>query len=167
VGAIIASSLAMSAITVTSASYAEPNSSHAPKWLISKREDVIWFIGRTHTGYLSLLLVMGAKQSFATTSLLFVWGALVGGPHFFATATRTYLDSEQRRKLAQILWLILPLSILAAILGLVSKSLLFVIGAFWGTFHIAKQHVGIVTLYRRLNNERDKRDLLVDILLCG
>src|SRR5689334_22489156 len=85
-------------------------SSTSPNWIISKRDDLFWFIGSTLTGYLAVALIVTAPDRTAAP-LAFVWGVLIAGPHFFATATRTYFDSQQRRMLSCVLWAIIPLSI--------------------------------------------------------
>jgi hypothetical protein len=41
-------------------------------------------------------------------------------------------------------------------------TILFVIGTTWGTFHIAKQHMGIMMLYKRKNSERELFDFKFD-----
>lgn len=133
------------------------------KWIISKRDDLIWFIGSALTGYLALALTSGADFKPTPTLLTFVWGILISGPHFYATATRTYLDAEQRRKLRGFLWLIVPLSLVPLVLLTIGgQALLFVFGMGWGTFHVAKQHMGIMMLYKRVNNEKSKTDFLLD-----
>ena len=137
-------------------------SSTSPNWIISKRDDLLWFIGSTLTGYLAVALIVNAPDRTAAP-LAFIWGVLIAGPHFFATATRTYFDSDQRQKLSGLLWAIIPLSILAFVMVWVGgKTILFVFGTLWGTYHVAKQHLGIVMLYKRKNGERDKLDLQID-----
>ena len=137
-------------------------SSRSPTWIISKRDDLFWFIGSTLTGYLAVALIVIAPETYSAP-LAFIWGVLIAGPHFFATATRTYCDSNQRRMLGGILWAIIPLSILPLlVVWLGGKTILFVFGSLWGTYHVAKQHLGIVMLYKRKNGERDKLDLQID-----
>jgi len=65
--------------------------------------------------------------------------------------------------MSRFLWLIFPLSILPlTLVAMGGSSLLLALAAAWGTFHVAKQHLGIVMLYKRVNHERDKADFLID-----
>ena len=148
---------------ILEASTSTPSISVSPTWIIDKREDLIWFIGSALTGYLALAIVSGLQHKASIAVLSFVWGILISGPHFFATATRTYLDGDQRKKLSGFLWLIFPLSLVPLIIFTVGgKAFLFVFATGWGTFHIAKQHLGIVMLYKRVNDEREKTDFRID-----
>lgn len=134
------------------------------KWIIGKRDDLIWFIGSALLGYFLLALLAGAPQSRSVgTSLAFVWTVLISGPHFFATASRTYFDADSRKKLGGFLWLIIPLALAPVLLSLVGLGKpLFVFGMAWGTYHITKQHFGIMMLYKRVNKEFSKTDFKID-----
>jgi hypothetical protein len=132
------------------------------KWIISKHNDLVWFIGSALVGYFALALISSAPLQ-TTEPLAFVWSVLIAGPHFFATATRTYFDREQRGKLGGLLWMIIPLCVLPfLIVWIGGKTILVVFGTLWGTYHVAKQHLGIIMLYKRKNGERDKEDLKLD-----
>lgn len=78
-------------------------------WIISRRDDLAWFVGGPLAGYLALGLAMLAPSSVFTPFTLF-WTFCINGPHFFATASRTYFDREQRRNLSWLLLMIVPLS---------------------------------------------------------
>ena len=132
------------------------------RWIINRREDLIWFIGSALAGYLALLVLMvgtpAAGMIFATA-----WMFFINGPHFYATATRTYFDRGQRRKLSWLLLLVVPLALLPfPFVRAAGVPALVVLASLWGTFHIAKQHVGVVMLYRRKAGEVGKTDLLFD-----
>lgn len=141
----------------------------SPGWIISKHDDLIWFIGSASAGYLSLLLLVALPSS--TPVLAVIWWAVINNPHIFGTATRTYFDSNERRKLSKLLWLIIPVSALP--IALVAAGLgrpLFVIALLWGGWHVAKQHFGLAMLYKRKNLERgdpsfDRRFILLSQML--
>lgn len=99
-------SYAMSTADIVIPSY-ESSVIHA-KWIIGRRDDLIWFVGSALTGYLALAVISGAYYKPAAVLFTLVWNTLISGPHFFATASRTYFDAEQRRKLGRFLWLIVP-----------------------------------------------------------
>lgn len=62
----------------------------APAWIISQRDDLIWFIGSALVGYLALALMAGG---FPVFPIQVIWLLGVDGPHVLATVTRTYGDA--------------------------------------------------------------------------
>jgi len=134
----------------------------APNWIISQREDLTWFIGGPLASYSVLALAMWGPAT-VFTPLVFVWAIGINGPHFFATASRTYFDREQRQRLRWWLLMLIPVSALTIPVALTIGEKVFVAAAsFWGVFHITKQHLGFLMLYKKKNCETDKRDLAVD-----
>lgn len=144
-------------------------SAFSADWIISKRDDLAWFIGSAFAGYLSLVVLTGLPEF--TLFLSVIWWAFINCPHIFGTATRTYFDADERQRLSKLLWLILPLSAIPVIMvaaGLGSP--LFVVALLWGGWHVAKQHFGLAMLYKRKNTERtdvslDKRFILLSQML--
>lgn len=142
-------------------------------WIISRRSDLTWFIGTSGLGYLVL-----AAFVFGTPVLpiAIAWNLLIDGPHIFATVTRTYFDKSARQKLGWRLLIVLPLLTVGPLLLMAGFGKLFtVLFLFWANFHIAKQHVGFVMLWKRKTGERsdfnlDKRfiviSLVTPVVLC-
>lgn len=129
------------------------------KWIIGKRDDLIWFVGAPLAGYAALAIMTGAR-SWAYP-LFVVWWSFINMPHIFGTASRTYFVKTERQKLSRLLWLIVPLTLIpiaAVKAGLIVP--LFIFSVFWGNWHVAKQHFGFVMLYKRKNGERS--DLTID-----
>lgn len=146
--------LGMSSAVLAAASY-------SPRWIISRRDDLVWFLGSALAGYFTLAVVLTSPP--LARPIFLVWFYLVNGPHFFETATRTYLDQNHRKTIPRWLWMIVPMTIIpGAAIALGGETVLFILGTTWGTFHIAKQHMGIMMLYKRKNGERDQFDLKVD-----
>lgn len=125
----------------------------SPQWIISKREDLTWFVGSSLIGYFALAALFAG---FPATTFVLVWGLALNGPHLFTTATRTYFDKSARQRLGWRLWLIVPFLLVGPVMYLAGMFGLFflalVIG--WGQYHTAKQHLGFVMLYKRKANER-------------
>jgi hypothetical protein len=114
--------------------------------------------------------------------LLYLYAPLVDAPHLWATVARTYTDPEewaQRRRLflASLLWLVAgPVVILIpylmratvgfpagkeAIAWLVWTRLF----ELYALFHIAKQHWGFISLYKRKNADlADEHENRIDAL---
>ena len=120
----------------------------------------MWFIGTALVGYLALgLLSVGASLTLLTT----IWLLGVDGPHVCGTVTRTYCDKQERRRLGWLLWVLLPLLFvgpLAVYLG--QGALFFLFAICWQHYHITKQHVGFVMLWKAKNRERDAAETQLD-----
>lgn len=144
------------------ATQAVPNSrTHTrPVWLISRGDDLIWFIGSTLVGYAALGLM---AAGFPVWPFQLIWMFGIDGPHVLATVTRTYFDREERRRLGPALWYLPPFMLLGPVMTLQGHFDLFLLGAVvWQHFHIVKQHYGFVMLYKAKNKERDRFDLRFD-----
>jgi len=122
-------------------------------WIISRRDDLMWFVGSALSGYLALgLMAVG----FPFTPIYFVWFVGVDGPHVIATVTRTYFDKQQRARLGWLLWTVVPLMLIGPAMVWMGKAALFYLFAVcWQHYHIAKQHVGFVMLWKAKNKERE------------
>jgi hypothetical protein len=129
-------------------------------WIISRDEDLTWFIGSSLVSYCFLgLLIAG----FPLVPIYLFWMLCVDGPHVVATITRTYFDRRERKKLGLFLWIIVPAALLGPVMVMLGYAWLFFLFAVcWQHFHIAKQHFGFVMLYKAKNRERDKFDLHLD-----
>lgn len=87
---------------------------------------------------------------------------LVGGPHMYATYTRTFLDTDFRRTHAGFLLgsLLIPVGVIA--LGIVNFELLVTLFFFWASVHILHQAAYIIDCY---SLKQKKRLLLRDRVL--
>jgi hypothetical protein len=154
----------MSSSTVVSPAIGSPASGvrsgfHA-NWIISQREDLIWFIGSALAGYLAIALVWAG---FPILPLQFIWIFVLDSPHVLATATRTYFDKSERRKLGWFLWIPIPLMLIGPAMALAGHAALFFLLAFcWQQFHVTKQHFGFLMIYKAKNRERDMLDRRLD-----
>jgi hypothetical protein len=132
----------------------------APRWIISRRDDLIWFIGSGAIGYLALALM---AAGFPITLIYLIWLVGIDGPHVIATVTRTYFDKQERKRLGWFLWVIFPLVAAGPLMVWAGQaSLFFLFAVCWQHYHIAKQHFGFVMLWKAKNKERDALDLKLD-----
>src|SRR5512135_2940620 len=139
---------------------ATPRRFTGTRWIISRRDDLVWFIGTALVGYLALGLL---SAGVSLTLLTAVWLLGVDGPHVCGTVTRTYCDKQERRRLGWLLWALLPLLLvgpLAVYLG--QGALFFLFAVCWQHYHITKQHVGFVMLWKAKNKERDAAEMRLD-----
>ena len=129
-------------------------------WIVSRRDDLVWFIGSALLSYLALGLLAAGTP---ITLIYLIWLVGVDGPHVIATVTRTYFDKQERRKLGWLLWMIVPLMLAGPVMvSLGQASLFYLVAVCWQHFHIAKQHFGFVMLWKAKNKERDATDLRLD-----
>ena len=132
----------------------------AARWIVSKNQDLTWFIGSATAGYAALALFAAGAPILP---IQLVWFFLVDGPHVASTVTRTYFDKAERRRLGWYLWLPLPLLLIGPAMAVAGfASLFFLLAAIWQQFHVVKQHFGFVMLYKAKNKERDRTDFLLD-----
>jgi hypothetical protein len=129
-------------------------------WIISRRDDLLWFIGPAAISYLALGLM---AAGFPITPIYLTWFLAVDGPHVMGTVTRTYMDKRERKRLGWFLWVIVPLCLIGpAMVWAGQSSLFYLFAVCWQHFHIAKQHLGFMMLWKSKNKERDALDLKLD-----
>src|SRR2546430_12196776 len=63
------------------------------RWIISAREDLVWFIGSVASSY--LLLVLYVSGVLALIPMVAAWAILIDAPHVFGTLSRTYFDASE------------------------------------------------------------------------
>ena len=129
-------------------------------WIISWRDDLLWFIGPAAVGFLALGL-MAAGCPITPLYLIALIG--VDGPHVIATVTRTYLDKQERARLGWLLWIIVPFALIGPVMVSFGLGSLFYLAAYcWQHYHIAKQHFGFMMLWKAKNKERGAADQVLD-----
>lgn len=141
----------------------------SPMWLHSRRFDLrfitlsVILVAAPYTIYLLLLnmetLLAPLTSALGTTaddlSRNFVNASvalLVGGPHMYATWTRTGLDRDFATKHRKFLLSALVIPIIVTGLALFNLPLLLTIFFFWASIHVLHQIIYITGLY----NERQK-----------
>jgi len=78
---------------------------------------------------------------------------LVGGPHMYATFTRTALDSTFVKKHPRLIWSSLVIPVVVATLAFLNLSLLLTIFFFWAAVHVLHQIIYITELYNHKRTE--------------
>ncbi|HXG65818.1 MAG TPA: hypothetical protein VNO70_11990 [Blastocatellia bacterium] len=149
----------------------------AQKWIINRRDDLLWFIGSVAASYALLVAYLGL--GVPVMFLVWVWALGFDGPHVFATVSRTYADSEERRNRARLLYgslllfLLGPTMVLAGRANLLGTDawgpLFFLFASLWAYYHLVKQHYGFMILYKKKNDDLAEIDNLIDraFLLLG
>ncbi len=125
------------------------------KWIIGRFDDLLFFSGSAVFGY--TLALIGLTMGEIPGLLVLFLALLIDGPHVYCTATRALFDSDERKRIGGLTWLILlTLCLLAPVVSwAVGFYTFFVLVAGWSHYHITKQHMGFVMLYRRKGQERE------------
>jgi len=128
------------------------------RWIISRNQDLIWFIGSAVISYCALgFMALGVGVAL----IQFIWFFGIDGPHVQSTITRTYFDKAERARLGWFLWIPVPLLLVGPAVAFAGyASLFFLFAVCWQQFHIVKQHFGFMMLYKAKN--KDRTDFLLD-----
>ena len=130
------------------------------QWIISKRDDLIFFIGSALLGY--AILATATVHGYLSSVFLLCFAFAVDGPHVFSTLTRALFDSGDRSRV-RLLWI---LGFPACAVGILVLAMLagadpaFVVVSVLAHYHISKQHMGFVMIYKKKAGER--RDFKID-----
>ena len=133
-------------------------STQAP-WIISRRDDLLFFSGSAILGY--ALVLIGFGFGYLPLAVFSLYGLLVDGPHIYSSHTRALLDRDERSRL-RWLWLIgAPASLITAY-AIISTfgSLSYLVVIVITNWHVSKQHMGFVMIYK--NKAREREDYKLD-----
>ncbi|MFP4321585.1 MAG: hypothetical protein ACLFTK_03955 [Anaerolineales bacterium] len=131
--------------------------------------------------YLVYLLLMNAEPlmgplaaSFGTTvddlsrnAINFMVAILIGGPHMYATFSRTALDHDFKAKHQRLLLSSLGIPVLVISLAMLNLPLLLTVFFFWASIHVLHQMVFITELYNKRQNQKSSLTLFSRIADYG
>ncbi|MFL6211837.1 MAG: hypothetical protein ACJ74W_23530 [Pyrinomonadaceae bacterium] len=133
------------------------------RWIISARDDLIWFIGSVASSY--LLLALYVTGLVPLLPLVLAWAVLIDAPHVFGTFSRTYFDRAERLARPRLLWGSLAFFVVGPVMVLAGAGLLFFfLAALWAYYHLVKQHYGFMVLYKKKNCDLTPTDNALDRL---
>lgn len=160
-----------------------PSGVAAPQpWILSRREDLLWFQGSVAAG-LGLLAFFLAAPHLDDAALapghpvvlaVFLWGVLFDGTHVWGTYARSYLapDAASRAGLpGPWAWLLFGVgpAVALADAALPAPGPLFgtfLLAAYlWAYWHLVRQHYGFLMLYRKRAGESDPRGARLDTFI--
>jgi hypothetical protein len=143
--------------------------------VISRREDLFWFIGSVSASY--LFLVAHSWWGISAVALFWIFSLGFDGPHWYATFSRTWLDREEWVRRAglfltcPLLFVLGPICVLAGecrFLGTaVWKGWFFFLALMWAHYHVVRQHYGFMVLYQVKNHDRVPFDRALDRALLA
>lgn len=140
------------------------------QWLVSPRYDLFFFIGSCLVTWVFLGIYHGLDHvGFAprTESVLityFIFTALFDHPHIFQTFSRSHADPAElaRHRKTHTWGLAAFIAIGFALAAAKLIGYLIVFAAMFGSFHIMRQHWGILRAYKHLNHDRAPVDGWLD-----
>ena len=134
------------------------------RWIISARDDLIWFVGSVVSSYALLLLYVNGLVPLIP--MVALWAILIDAPHVFGTFSRTYFDRTERQNRARLLWGSLLFFLIGPLMVWLGAGLIFFfLAALWAYYHLVKQHYGFMVLYKKKNNDLAPLDNALDRLL--
>ena len=134
------------------------------RWIISGRDDLVWFIGSVATSY--ALLAVYVTGILPLVPMAALWAILIDAPHVFGTFSRTYFDRAERQSRGRLLWGSLLFFAVGPLMVMIGAGFLFFfVAALWAYYHLVKQHYGFMVLYKKKNNDLARIDNALDRLL--
>src|SRR5205085_6708209 len=134
------------------------------RWIISARDDLVWFIGSVVSSY--ALLVLYVTGLLPLIPMVALWAILIDAPHVFGTFSRTYFDRTERKNRARLLWGSLLFFAIGPAMVLAGAGFVFLfVAALWAYYHLVKQHYGFMVLYKKKNGDLARVDNALDRLL--
>lgn len=136
-------------------------------WIIGRGVDLGWVIGSSLAGYFYLFLNLVLHVPIGL--LWWFWSVGFDGTHIFGTASRTFFDSEARRRHRVLLFSSLAFffSLGPVMIWLGWKPILAMIVAVWAYYHVIRQHYGFMVLYKVKNRDLVKLDNILDRCFLG
>lgn len=146
-------------MTATIVDFGTPSSDMIEgKWLYTRRWDLVFIsfsVVLVTLPYLSWLLVrdvLHIESDVGRQGVNLAVAVLIGGPHMYATFTRTAFDRDYRKNHRLILSSSLVIPVVVVALALSNLPLLLTIFFFWASLHVLHQIVYVVESY----NEKAK-----------
>jgi hypothetical protein len=129
-------------------------------WLRSKKWDLTWITGSAlliAIPYLSFFTgsALGLNATDARNAVNILVAFFIGGPHMYATHTRTTFDGEFPRHHMTLLPAAIIIPAFVIYMGLTNFTILLTLFFFWASIHVLHQIIYLVDLY----NNKDPRPL--------
>lgn len=131
-------------------------------WIYNRRWDLVFIslsVVLVPVPYLIWILmkdVLMVESDFGRQAVNLLIAALIGGPHMYATFTRTALDSDFRQNYGGFVRSSIIIPLIVITLALTNLTLLLTIFFFWASIHVLHQIVFVVEAYNKKANNRRK-----------
>jgi hypothetical protein len=136
-------------------------------WIISRGVDLTLVIGSVAAGYAYLLLYTALHVPIGY--LWWFWSVGFDGTHIFATASRTFFDTEARTRQRKLLFgsLLLFFSLGPVMVLAGGKPFLALLVGVWAYYHVIRQHYGFMVLYKVKARDLGRFDNALDRIFLG
>ena len=122
------------------------------RWIISARDDLVWFIGSVVSSYVLLFLYV--------TGLVPLVPMVAPMGHIDRRASRVWhvlahlFRSRGTKEPGALLWGSLLFFAIGPIMVLAGAAFVFFfVAALWAYYHLVKQHYGFMVLYKKKNGD--------------
>lgn len=147
----------------TAVAYTSPASSMSEgKWIYNRKWDLTFIslsVVLVTIPYLTWLLmrdVLQVESDVGRQAVNLLIAVLIGGPHMYATFTRTALDRDFRHNYRGFMRSSLAIPLIVIVLALTNLTLLLTIFFFWASIHVLHQIVYVVQSYNQKAKSTDK-----------
>jgi hypothetical protein len=131
------------------------------RWIIGRRDDLVWFIGSVLSSY--ALLALYVSGWLPLIWMVAAWAILIDAPHVFGTFSRTYFDRTERHERKRLLLGSLAFFVVGPVMVMAGLGLVFFfLAALWAYYHLVKQHYGFMVLYKKKNDDLAPLDNALD-----
>lgn len=131
------------------------------KWIYNRKWDLAFIslsVVLVPIPYLLWLLmkdVFMVESDFGRQAVNLLIAGLIGGPHMYATFTRTALDNDFRQHYAGFIRSSIIIPLIVIVLALTNLTLLLTVFFFWASIHVLHQIIFVVEAY----NEKEQAAL--------
>jgi hypothetical protein len=136
------------------------------KWIRSRNWDLAFIslsVVLVTIPYLTWLLmseVLGIESDTSRQAVNLAIAVLIGGPHMYATFTRTALDNSFRHRHSAFVRSSIVIPMVVVILALTNLTLLLTIFFFWASIHVLHQIIYVVESYNEKARHTPKKSSL-------
>lgn len=122
-------------------------------WIYNQKWDLIFIslsVLLVPIPYLTWILMekgLGMESDVGRQAVNLLIAIFIGGPHMYATFTRTAFDEDFRQHYRGFVWLFIIIPLIVITLALTNLTLLLTIFFFWASIHVLHQIVFIVESY--------------------
>ncbi len=124
-------------------------------WIYNRHWDLVFIslsVVLVPVPYLIWILmkdVLMVESDFGRQAVNLLIAALIGGPHMYATFTRTALDTDFRENYSGFVRSSIMIPLIVIALALTNLTLLLTIFFFWASIHVLHQIVFVVEAYNK------------------
>ncbi|MFW6097368.1 MAG: hypothetical protein ACOC9Z_04795 [Chloroflexota bacterium] len=135
-------------------------------WIYNPRWDLVFIslsVVLVPVPYLIWILmkdVLMVESDFGRQAVNLLIAALIGGPHMYATFTRTALDTDFRENYGGFVRSSIMIPLIVITLALTNLTLLLTIFFFWASIHVLHQIVFVVEAYNKKADGARKKSSL-------